>query len=297
MAETKTRKRHFRDRRDGYYLKDIDSMHVIMPYVMPHRSANEAVVGEVFDISALNEYITARNAQNPDLKYTWFHVICAALAKVLILRPKMNYFISGYRMYERKNIEVAFTVKRKFEDNSEETLAKFIVDRDGKSLVEQVHSFVQDVVTRVRVHNKTVGITNEFNFYQVLPRPIFRFFVWCLKVLEYFGIYPKSMAKDDPCYCSVYITNLGSIKLSADYHHLFEWGNNSFFVVIGEKKKRPFWNEDGTYELKDTIKLSLTIDERIADGYYYSKSLKLLKYLLLHPELLDLDASTPVEYE
>lgn len=297
MSNTEVRKKNFRDRRDGYYLKDIDSMHVIMPYVMPHRCANEAVVGEIVDITAINDYITEKNSHNPDFKYTWFHVICAALSKTIILRPKMNYFISGYRMYERKDIEVAFTVKRKFEDESEETLAKFVIDRNGGSPLEQVHSFVRDVVTRVRVHNKTVGITNEFNFYQVLPRPIFRFFVWCLKVLEYFGIYPKSMAKDDPCYCSVYLTNLGSIKMNADYHHLFEWGTNSFFVVIGEKKKRPVWKEDGTYELKDTIKLSLTIDERIADGYYFAKSIKLLRHLLQHPELLDLDAATPVDYE
>lgn len=297
MSNTEVRKKNFRDRRDGYYLKDIDSMHVIMPYVMPHRIANEAVVGEIVDITAINDYITEKNSHNPDFKYTWFHVICAALSKTIILRPKMNYFISGYRMYERKDIEVAFTVKRKFEDESEETLAKFVIDRNGGSPLEQVHSFVRDVVTRVRVHNKTVGITNEFNFYQVLPRPIFRFFVWCLKVLEYFGIYPKSMAKDDPCYCSVYLTNLGSIKMNADYHHLFEWGTNSFFVVIGEKKKRPVWKEDGTYELKDTIKLSLTIDERIADGYYFAKSIKLLRHLLQHPELLDIDAATPVDYE
>lgn len=297
MSTEQKRKKNFRDRRDGWYLKDIDSMHVIMPYVMPHRIANEAVVGEVFDITALNEYIAKKNAQNPEFKYTWFHVICAALAKTIILRPKMNYFISGYRMYERKEIEMAFTVKRKFEDKSEETLAKFSIDRDGGSPVEQVHSFVQKVVTKVRYHDDTVGITNQFNFYQVLPRPIFRFFVWILKCLEYFGIYPKSLSKDDPCYCSCYITNLGSIKLSADYHHLFEWGNNSFFVVIGEKKAKPFFKEDGTYEMRDTIKLSFTIDERIADGYYYSKTIKLLKYLIQNPDLLDLDAATPVDYE
>ena len=297
MENQNTRKRDRRDRRDGYYLKDIDSMHVIMPYVMPHRAANEAVLGEVIDITRVNEYVQKKNSENPDFKYTWFHVICAAFAKTLVLRPKMNYFISGYRMYERKDIEVAFTVKRKFEDDAEETLAKFVIDREGGSPIEQVHSFVRDIVTKVRVQDKTEGITNEFNFYQVLPRPVFRAFVWFLRVLEYFGRYPKSLAKDDPCYCSVYLTNLGSIKMNADYHHLFEWGNNSFFVVIGEKKKLPFFNEDGTYELRDTIKLCLTVDERIADGYYFAKSLKLLRHLLQNPELLEQDASTPVDYD
>ena len=178
MAEKQTRKKDRRDRRDAYYLRDADSMHVIMPYVMPNRCANEALLSQDFDITEIDRYVKARNAENPSFKYTWFHIICAALVKTIILRPKLNYFISGYRLYERKDIEVAFTVKRKFEDNSEEALARFIVDRDGGNLIEQVHSFVESFVTKVRKHNRTEGITNKFNFYQALPRPFFRFFVW-----------------------------------------------------------------------------------------------------------------------
>lgn len=294
MAEQ--RKSDRRDRNDGWYLKNIDSMHVIMPYVMPHRAANEAVVTEEIDITNLDEYVKKKNESGPSFKYTWFHVICAALAKTMTLRPKMNYFIMGYRMYEKKDLELGFTIKRKFEDSSEEALAKVVIDREGKSPIEQIHSKVEDYVTKVRVKNRTEGITNKFNFYQVLPRPIFRFFVWILKVMDYFGCYPKSMMKPDPCYCSVYVTNLGSIKLHADYHHLFEWGTNSFFVVIGEKKQVPVLNEDGTWVARNVIPLSLTIDERIADGYYFSKSLRLLKHLLENPELLDEEIATPVEY-
>lgn len=293
---TENRKSNWRDRNDGWFLKNIDSMHVIMPYVMPHRAANEAVVTEEIDITNLDAYVKKKNETGPAFKYTWFHVICAALAKTMTLRPKMNWFIMGYRMYEKKDLELGFTIKRKFEDSSEEALAKVKIDRNGGSPVEQVHSKVEEYVNKVRVHNRTEGITNQFNFFQVLPRPIFRLFVWILKVMDYFGVYPEGLKKDDPCYCSVYVTNLGSIKLHADYHHLFEWGTNSFFVVIGEKKLRPYFNEDGTYEMRNTIPISITLDERIADGYYYSKSLRLLRHLLQNPELLDTDIATPVEY-
>ena len=47
--------------------------------------------------------------------------------------------------------------------------------------------------------------------------------------------------------------------------------------------------------MKDTVERGLTIDERLADGYYYSQSVKLLKYLLEHPELLERPANEPVE--
>ena len=35
--------------------------------------------------------------------------------------------------------------------------------------------------------------------------------------------------------------------------------------------------------MRETLDLGLTIDERLADGYYYSKSVRLLKYLLAAP--------------
>ena len=42
-------------------------------------------------------------------------------------------------------------------------------------------------------------------------------------------------------------------------------------------------------------KLGITLDERIADGYYYSKSVHILKHLLQHPELLEERADKEVE--
>lgn len=38
------------------------------------------------------------------------------------------------------------------------------------------------------------------------------------------------------------------------------------------------------------------ISERIADGYYYSSTVRLLKKLLKNPEILEMPAHTPVEY-
>ena len=289
-------KKDRRDRYDRIYLKDMDAMHVLMPYQMPKRCDNEAVLNETIDITALNEYLAKKNAGDPDFKYTWFHVITAALAKVLILRPKMNWFISGYRMYAHRDIEISFNVKRKFEDTSEEAMAKFVADPDGGSLVEQVHSYVRDFVTAVRRGGYTEGTTDKMNVLKKLPRFLLKFFFWALRRLEYHGRYPKFLAKDDPMNCSIYISNLGSIKMSANYHHLFETGTVSFFTIIGERKLRPIFSENGTYEMRDTIDLGMTIDERIADGFYFAKSLRLLRHLLQHPELLDEDASTPVDF-
>lgn len=92
------------------------------------------------------------------------------------------------------------------------------------------------------------------------------------------------------------ISNLGSIKLNCGYHHLTNWGTCSVFCIIGEKSKRPVYHEDGTIEMREMLDLGLTIDERLADGYYYSKTIRLLKKLLENPELLETPANQEVEY-
>lgn len=295
--EVQTRKKHRKDLKHGWYLGDVDSLHVIMPYIYPKRTQNEAVLGEVIDITNIDSYLEKKNAENPDFKYTWFHVICAALAKVLILRPKMNYYIQNFRMYEHKEITFAFTVKRQFNDEGKEALATIDIDRDGNAPIEQVHDKVRDFVTMVRSSDKAEEITEKMDIVSVLPRFLMRFFFWTIRKMQYFNIYPDALRRGDPGFSSIFISNLGSIKMNADYHHLADWGDNSLFVVIGEKKMRPAFKEDGSYEMRNTIKLSLTIDERIADGYYFARSMKLLRHLLQNPELLEKPASDPIDFE
>ena len=90
----------------------------------------------------------------------------------------------------------------------------------------------------------------------------------------------------DPYHSSVVLANLGSIGLSNGYHHLTNWGTTSMFIVIGTAGRIPFF-EDEKVEFRDGVEIGITVDERIADGFYLAKSMKLLKLLLEEPELLD----------
>ena len=68
------------------------------------------------------------------------------------------------------------------------------------------------------------------------------------------------------------------------------------FVIIGEKTQKPVFHADGTFELRDILPIGITLDERIADGYYYAKTVRLLKKLIENPELLDRPANEEVDY-
>ena len=96
------------DRKDGVWLKDLDPLHGFMPYLYPNRADNEAFIQEQIDITALNEYLKKKTEGDPEFKYTYLHAIVAALVRTITLRPKMNRFISGNRIYQRRWITAAF---------------------------------------------------------------------------------------------------------------------------------------------------------------------------------------------
>jgi len=292
----KEKKKHRHDRSDGYYIKDTDTMHKFFPYLLPSRTANEASMTEDVDLTAIIAFLEKKNADSPEFKYTFFHVICAAIAKTIALRPRMNRFYAGQRFYERKDISISFTAKRRLVDNSDESLAILKIDRDtALSPLEQVHTKIRDFVYSVRKEGKNDGATDIMATLLKFPRPIVKLVVRALRWMDYHGWYPKSMMKEDPYFSSVYISNLGSIKMHASYHHLTDWGTNSLFVIIDEKQKRILFDEEGKPYVCDALKLGITIDERIADGVYFANSIKILRKILQNPELLELPIMTEVE--
>ncbi len=285
------------DRNDAYLVRESDPMHIFMPYMLPDRADNEAVLNEKVDLTEVMKYLEKKNKDNPEFKYTLFHVFCAAVAKVMALRPKMNYFYSGYRLYQKKDLVLAFTVKKKFTDASPETLAIVKIDRDSdESPIEQIHEKVKKIVYSVRKENKTDGATDTMAILGKLPRWMLRIVIKILNILEYYGKLPSFLLDVDPYHSSVFLSNLGSIKMNANYHHLANWGTNSFFVVIGEKHKYPVYDENGNMELHECVDLGLTIDERIADGVYFAKSIRILREILKNPDILDLPINTEVEF-
>ena len=138
--------------------------------------------------------------------------------------------------------------------------------------------------------------TAAMDVIQKIPRGILKVVGAIARSLDRHGRMPASIIATDPYYSSVVLSNLGSIRLHAGYHHLTNWGTTSVFCIIGEIKKRPFYDDDGNVTMRESVDLGLTIDERIADGYYYSKTIRLLRKLLEEPELLDGQLKEEVEY-
>ena len=286
-------KRRIGDRKDGKLLRDLDSLHFITGILYPNRCDNEAYISQRVDLTPIKAYIAEKN-ETADFKYTYFHIVVAALIKTITLRPKLSRFIVNGNFYQRNEVSASFVVKKQFSDHAAEALA--MLHAKPTDTMETIHNYIRDQVTDCR-SEKVDSSTESMDTFNKLPRWMSKTGVKFVMWLDKHGWVPSSLIETDPYYSSVVISNLGSIKLKCGYHHLTNWGTCSMFCIIGEKKMSPFYDENGLVEMRETLDLGLTIDERLADGYYYSKSVRLLKYLLEHPEELEKPMNAEVDYE
>ncbi len=285
-------KRKWGDRPDARWLKDIPSMNYIMPTLMPNRADNEAFISVDIDLRPITAYLEKKNEGLTEDKYTFFHVVSAAVGKAFVLRPRMNRFVCNHRVYERNKITVAFTVKKKFEDKAEEGLAFF--EYDPKETMDSYHAKIMKIIHSAK--DGTDTSTGAMDIIKKLPHFLVVWIVKFVRWLDKFGRAPQFLIGSDPNHASIFLSNLGSIGLEAGYHHLVNWGTNSCFIVTGKKYMKMEYDKDGNPDFHEVLPLGITLDERIADGYYYSGTVALVKELLAHPELLDMPADIPVEY-
>lgn len=273
--------RRLGDRRDGTLIRNIDPMHYVMPLMYPNRCDNEAYMTMDIDIEGTEKFIKEFNeGKSEEERLSLFGVIITAALKTIHKRPQMNRFIANKNVYQRNNLTAAFTVKKSLTDEGDETLARISGEGDSDllSIQKQVNEQILKCKTMDDESTEAMGII------QKLP---FKHFIGAIaRWADRHGWMPKSVIATDPYQCSVVLTNLGSIGLNIGYHHLMNWGTNSIFIVIGRKVDKPVYDRNGNVTMKRIIKVSLTIDERISDGYYYARSLRLLKKYVEKPELL-----------
>lgn len=282
------------DRKDGKLLKDITAMHYVMPLMYPNRCDNEAFISERIDLTNVMAYLEKKNASEPEYPYNLFQIMVTTMLKVITLRPKMNRFIANQTMYQRNEVSAAFTIKKIFSDNGAEALA--FIHSKPEDTIDTIHNEIFRQVSIGRSDSQVDAGTASLNAVKKVPRFLVKIVGSAARFLDRHGWMPQDVIAGDPYYSSVVLTNLGSIKLHAGYHHLTNWGTNSVFCAIGQIKKRPFYDDDGNVTMRISVDLGLTIDERIADGYYYSRTVQLMKVLLENPELLEKPLCEEVAY-
>ena len=278
----KPRNKRFGDRRDSRRVRTLPAMSYVMPYIMKVRADSQNHFEDVVDITNIEHYLDKKHREGyTDM--TILHVLIAAYLRVVADRPGLNRFISGQKIFARKNIECVMTIKKELSLDSPDTCIK--VELDPRDSIYNVYKKFQK--TAMAAINETTDFDNTAKALIKLPGLVLRGAVGFLRFLDYIGLLPKALLKVSPFHGSMIITSMGSLGIPAIYHHLYDFGNLPIFISYGSIFSADAIKRDGTRERHHFVTLKVVTDERICDGYYYASSFKRLKRYLQHPEVLD----------
>lgn len=262
-------------RRDAYKVKDIHGVQNILIDFKPNRCDSAVYMNRKIDMTNFVKFIKEKKKDIDGL--TFYHGIVDVMAKTIYSRPYMNRFIAGRTMYMHKDVSLAQTIKVEFEDNSVEML--MVLNIDSEDTLEDISRKTKekvDIIRQKKLQSKgnangaadTLGKLPKF-----LRVPI----VGLMKCLDSHGMLPKSITDDNLYYSSAILSNIGTFKVGAIYHNLTNFGTASSLITFGE-----IVEENGKWYME----MGATIDERIADGFYFCKALKLIEYIFDTPELM-----------
>ena len=283
-------------RKDAIRIKDVPGTAQLLVDLKPRRCDSDVFINRPMDVTKLVEYVEKQKKKGKEI--TFFHVFMTAFGKLLYNRRKLNWFIQNRHFYDHKEISIGFVAKVSFDDKAEEIM--LVIPFKDDDTLETISKRIKDRVNEIRnkKEEKKVdkkGGNNAVDALCNLPNPIRIPIVGLLKWMDKKGHLPASIQEDLLYYSSAIVSNLGSIKCGAIYHNITNFGTASSLTTMGEIKAHEVIGEDGKKKIVKLCDFGMNIDERVADGYYFAKSLQLLQYMFDHPELLEEPMNKKIE--
>jgi hypothetical protein len=278
---------------DGTLIRDLPPFTVLMPYVMPTRTGSMIYYEQELDVTRTLAQVKAVNRELIKRReiLTLFDVVICAAVRAVALRPRANRFIAGGRFYQRNQIAVNFVAKKELTDEGEEVNVKipFEPAETLETVARKVKRYVRKAVSETGMDNDQV-VKTLVRFPHFVLRLVARSLLW----LDAHNLMPSDMIESDPCFCSIFLTNVGSFGLETPpYHHLYERGNCPIFISMGKVRTENRLEADGSIKERKTLLLRYSFDDRIADGTYMGATLGLVQKFvedaaaLVEPPVID----------
>lgn len=266
-------------RRDGRLADDVPESRAIMPFIMRRRTESAVYFEQAVDISAAQEWVRRWNAAGGP-RLSIFLLVLHSVAQLLHARPRMNRFIARRRYYDRDGVYLSFGAKQEMTEDAPLEMLKRRFEQN-ESLTTMIRS-LDSAVTEAR-SGHTSEVDKEVKLFLSLPTPMLDVAVSLFHYLDARGALPAALTRSDPMYSSAVISNLGSLRTDAAFHHLYEHGNCPLFLVVGRVRPTPVVDGDGTVRVGQLLTLRWTFDERIEDGLYAARSADWLRSRLEDP--------------
>ena len=164
---------------------------------------------------------------------------------------------------------------------------------DKNDNLDTIREKITKKVNKTR-SNSNGSTDSAIDFVGKLPKFLKDILMWFFMQLDKYDLLPKSFIEDNIYYSTILVSNLGSIDCKAIYHNLTNFGTNGIVVTIGDIHKEQIINKEGKPEIRDICEFGINLDERIADGFYFIKSIKLLEEIFNNPKLLEDNVDTKI---
>jgi hypothetical protein len=270
------------DRYDGWRLRNVDPMFTVAPFILKSRVDSQVLFEIKVPIDKIEIFIRDHKEEIPNLSI--MHVVMASLVRLMSQRPNLNRFVMWHKIFARNHVNFSIVIKRSMLDTAEETIIKpYFLPTDT---LQEIVSKTNIELTNAIKKSDESSADNLLKLFKFFPDFLLRIVVYLLTILDKIGLMPRIFNYASPFHSSFFLTNLGSIGVESIYHHLYEFGTCSMFVAMGRKKKENIVDKSGEIKSKKSILLKFVLDERICDGFYYARSMRLLEKILSNPSEL-----------
>ncbi len=288
----KGKKKRFGDRKDGRLLRTREPMSVVETFILVDRTGATNYIQDKVEITKAEEYIKRKRKEGLN-GFGLMHLMVAAYVRVASQMPAVNRFVSGQRVYARNRIEVNIDIKKAMTLEAPNTCVKIILSPEDTA--EEVYRKMKEVIDGEKGGGADSDFDSVAGAFAKFPKLFFKFSIWFLKLLDYFGWLPKSLLEVSPFHGSFFITSMGSLGIPPIFHHLYSFGNVPVFCAIGPKRTEYEIGRDGNIVKKKYMDYTFSTDERIVDGYYYATAFRMMKLCFSDPDKLDVPPEKVVE--
>ena len=265
--------------RPGKLVKDAPPYRKMAAILFVRRNESAVYFEDAVDVSETLAFIDAWNAKEGNPRLTLFSLVLFGLARTLHEHPRLNRFVAGRKLYQRDGGWLSFAAKKSMEPK-----APLVEVKREFAENESLADFLGDMQSRVgeAKSDKESKLDREVRFFMKIPHLLLIFFVWLVRVVDFWGLLPASFIRDDPFFASAFLANLGSVGGAAAYHHLYEYGDIPLFCVLGRVRDEVV-AVDGKPEVRKVARLRFSYDERIEDGFNAIRALATLREKLERP--------------
>lgn len=287
-----SKKRRFGDRKDGRRVRTMSPMSYVIPYIMRTRSDAQNQIADTIDITEADKFLREMRAKGYK-SISVLHVFIAAYIRAIAMRPGINRFCSGQKIYHRNTIEINMAVKKEMSLDAPDTMIK--VRFEPTDTITDVYEKFNAVVEKATAEGSNTDFDKTARWLTHLPGILFRATIRFLDFLDYHGWLPQALLDVSPFHGSMIITSMGSLGIPPIYHHLYNFGNLPVFISYGLKYHKNVMNANGVVERRTMIDVKVVTDERICDGFYFASALKLIRKFVASPALLTTPPETVID--